>query len=69
MNILIFISILLIGFIIFYEFVYWIMILMLAIINSSAQYDKIRKKSILELAKEDRMWKDVAKILNLESKV
>lgn len=69
MNILIFISILLIGFIIFYEFVYWIMILMLAIINTSAQYDKIRKKSILELAKEDRMWKDVAKILELESKV
>ena len=45
---------------------YWFMVWMLAVINSNAVYDEISKHTIFELAKEDKFWKDVAKILGLE---
>jgi len=60
------IFILTISFVIFYKLVYWIIILWLAIINSFAVYDGTSKKAILQLSKKDKVWKDVAKILELK---
>lgn len=64
-SILLLIDIMLISWIITIKFFYWVICLTLAIINSQAIYDNISKHTILKLAKTDKMWKDVAKILNL----
>ena len=53
---------------IFYKIFYWLTTLLLASLNEKAQYNEISKKTILELAEKDRVWKDVSKILKLESK-
>lgn len=65
LKIMIFIMISIIAMFIGYKLFYWLMILLLAMFNSDAVYDKIAKKSILELAKKDKVWKDVAKVLEL----
>ena len=69
MNYIILLFIILTGFIICYYLFYWFMIFLLAIVNSDAQYNSTSKKAILELAKKDKIWKDVALLLNLESQV
>lgn len=51
-----------------YKLYYWFIVLMLALINSSAVYNEIDRKIILKLGKKDKIWKDVAKILGLEDK-
>lgn len=68
-SILSLICIFLIGIIISYKFAYWFMIFLLAIINSNAQYNESDKRTILKLAQKDKVWRDVAKILELESEV
>lgn len=67
-SILTFISFSIVAIYIGYKIFYWLMILVLALLNMQAQYNKISRKIILELAKKDRVWKDVSKILDLESK-
>lgn len=47
---------------------YLLICFVLAMVNSDAVYDPIAKQVILKLAKKDKTWKTVAKILNLESK-
>ena len=69
MNDLILIFIILIGYIVTYFLIYWFMIFLLALINSNAKYDETSRKSILILAKKDKTWRDVAKLLDLESQV
>lgn len=49
-----------------YKLYYWFIVLMLALINSSAVYNEMDRKIILKLGKKDKIWKDVAKILGLE---
>ena len=49
-----------------YKLYYWFIVLMLALINSSAVYNEMDRKIILKLGKKDKIWKDVIKILNLE---
>lgn len=67
-SVLLLIDIMLLGWIITFKFFYWIICLTLAVINSHAVYDNISRHTILKLAKTDKMWKDVVKILNLENK-
>ncbi len=69
MNALILIFIFLIGFRITYSLIYWFMIFLLALINSNAKYDETSRKTILILAKKDKTWRDVARLLDLESEV
>lgn len=47
-------------------FIYWLFVFLIATINYHAKYDESSKMAILSLAKKDRIWKDVAKILDLE---
>ena len=68
-ELLILICLVLTLFIMGYYLMYWFMIFLLAIINSDAQYDNTSKKAILELAKKDKIWKDVALLLDLEREV
>ena len=65
---LLLIDIMLICCIITSKLFYWIICLTLASINSNAVYDNISRQVILKLAKTNKIWKDVAKILELESK-
>lgn len=65
---LLLINIMLIGYIITSKLFYWIICLTLASINSNAVYDNISRQVILKLAKTNKIWKDVAKILELERK-
>lgn len=58
-----------IGFVIFFiseRILFLFICSMLAIINSNAVYDEIAKRSILKLAKEDKIWETVSKMLKLE---
>lgn len=50
-----------------YFFAHWIAVFALAIANGDAKYDESSKMAILSLARKDRIWKDVAKILDLEN--
>ena len=57
------------GFIFAYELLHWIIVEAMAIINSDAVYNNTSKKVILKLAQKDKIWRDVAKVLELESEV
>ena len=50
------------------KLLYWLVVFGLAIGNSNAVYDERTKRIILKLAKEDKIWRDVAKTLSLEEK-
>jgi hypothetical protein len=50
------------------KLLYWLVVFGLAIGNSDAVYDERAKRVILKLAKEDKIWRDVARTLSLEEK-
>ena len=68
MKILFGILFIMIAYLIIYLYIRWIIVLMLAMVNSNAKYTESSKMAILNLAKKDKIWKDVAKMLELENK-
>lgn len=61
-------DIIIIVFLLAIKMFYLLICLVLAMVNSNAVYDPIAKRIILKLAKKNKTWKTVAKILSLESK-
>ena len=67
MKILFVIAFMLMAVLITQLFIHWIIVFALAIVNIDAKYNESSKIAILNLAKKDKIWKDVAEMLNLEN--